>query len=190
MSSFLRKLITKLEKQYKCKVGYLCAREQHKSDKQHYHLALLLSGHKIQYSDKLLKQIKTEWELHSQGTAYLVDSPYYMMHRGDKASIDPVVYRLSYLTKNVTKERNKPAHSYLCNEIKLRASYQAEPTNDRLLVDPYITHQQFQKTSTTLSTCDHNGPSLSQKIKLPLHKAIYTPENWQQTNQGKLQCHV
>jgi hypothetical protein len=67
MTQFLKGYISKLETQYKCKVGYFCAREQNTSDKEHYHLALMLSGHKINYPDKLLNQLKLAWEAHSKG---------------------------------------------------------------------------------------------------------------------------
>ncbi len=155
MSIFLRRLITRLEKQYQCKVGYFCAREQNKSDKQHYHLALMLSGHKIQHSDKLLTSIKIEWEHYCHGTVNLVENPYYTMRRGNKTTIDPVVYRLSYLTKNHTKALNNPANSYLCNESKLRPDVQHKSNYDRLLVDPHITHQQFKaQEEHNVSTCN------------------------------------
>jgi hypothetical protein len=145
MSIFLNKFISKLEKQYQCKVGYFCAREQNKSDKQHYHLALLLSGHKAMLPHNILTQLKTDWIQHCQGSVYFVDKPYYVIYRGDKASINPAIYRLSYLIKNHTKEHNKPANSYLCNEVKLRKSQKGDECNELLLVDPMITHRAKQQ---------------------------------------------
>ncbi|WP_019029661.1 YagK/YfjJ domain-containing protein [Colwellia piezophila] len=145
MSLFLKMFIAKLEVQYQCKVGYFCAREQNKSEKQHYHLVLLLSGHKAMLPHNILIQLQADWAQHCQGSVYFVDKPYYMIHRGDKASIDPAAYRISYLTKNHTKEHNKPANSYLCNEGKLRAKYKGDSNNEHLLVDPMITHRAKQK---------------------------------------------
>lgn len=145
MSLFLKMFIAKLEKKYQCKVGYFCAREQNKSDKQHYHLALLLSGHKAMLPHNILTQLQTDWIQHCQGSVYFVDKPYYMIHRGDKASINPAAYRISYLTKNHTKEHNKPANSYLCNEVKFRAKYKGDLNNEHLLVDPVITHRAKQQ---------------------------------------------
>jgi hypothetical protein len=146
MSKFLKSYIPKLEKQYKCKVIYFCAREQNTSHKQHYHLALMLSGHMIQHSEKLLTQLKSAWEECNAGTATFVERPFYIMYRGDKPSIVPVIYRLSYLTKEYTKELNRPAHDYLCNKIKLSVTRQDELSNDVLLVDPLITHRHYQQS--------------------------------------------
>lgn len=147
MSLFLKMFIAKLEKQYQCKVGYFCAREQNKSDKQHYHLALLLSGHKAMLPHNILIQLQAEWAQHCQGSAYFVDKPYYMIHRGDKASINPAAYRVSYLTKNHTKEHNKPANSYLCNEIKLKAKFKGLSLGERVLVDPMITNHKYSSAA-------------------------------------------
>jgi len=168
MSIFLNKFISKLEKQYQCKVGYFCAREQNKSDKQHYHLALLLSGHKAMLPHKILTQLKNDWIQHCQGSVYFVDKPYYVIYRGDKASIDPAIYRLSYLTKNHTKEHNKPANSYLCNEIKLRKKQKDEECNERLLVDPMITHRAKQQ-------------DLEYEMSKPIHQNSVLNTNLQST---------
>lgn len=143
MSSFLRKINKKLEKKYKCQIGYFCAREQGSSDKQHYHLALMLSGHKIRAADNLLSIIQADWSSHCQGSAHFVSNPYYMMLRGDKSSINPVMYRLSYLTKNFTKEHNGLAKSYLCNVTKLRRNFESNVFIENLLVNPFITHKNF-----------------------------------------------
>jgi len=149
MSQFLKSYIPKLERQYKCKVSYLCAREQGtESPKQHYHLALMFSGHKINHPENLLKQLKSTWEDSNAGTAAYLSDSYYMMFRGVKSSIDSVIYRLSYLAKQDTKERNRPANHLLRNTIKLNGSYQDESNHDGLLVDPFITHRDHQQAQT------------------------------------------
>lgn len=178
MSQFLKSYTSKLETQYKCKVGYFCAREQNTSDKEHYHLALMLSGHKINYPDKLLNQLKLAWEAHSKGVAKMVDNPFYMMFRGDKASIDPVIYRLSYLTKKYTKERNKPAHDYLCNNIKLNENYKDEANDDALLVDPLITHRNNQKAQQNMeqaASCVSKPDQQLDRVELQIHQPINEP---------------
>ncbi|PCI54525.1 MAG: hypothetical protein COB45_08170 [Gammaproteobacteria bacterium] len=177
-SLFLKMFIAKLENQYQCKVGYFCAREQTKAYepdkpyKQHYHLVLLLSGHKAMLPHNILIQLQADWAQHCQGSVYFVDKPYYMIHRGDKASINPAIYRISYLTKNHTKEHNKPANSYLCNEIKLRAKYKGNSNNEHLLVDPVITHRTKQ-----------------QELKYESNIAAYQkPKHFQESN-SKIQLH-
>jgi hypothetical protein len=146
ISSFLKQQINILEKQYASKVSYFCARERNTSDKEHYHLALFFSGHKIRHTNKVLPQIKQAWEKHSSGTANLIKSPYYMMYRGDKSSIDPVIYRLSYLTKNHTKELNKTARSYLNTRVQQHAKQNHQ--HDNLLVDHKITYEKKCKVLT------------------------------------------
>lgn len=178
MSQFLKGYISKLETQYNCKVGYFCAREQNTSDKEHYHLVLMLSGHKINYPDKLLNQLKLAWEVYSKGVMKMVDNPFYIMYRGDKASIDPVIYRLSYLTKKYTKERNKPAHDYLCNNIKLNEKYKDDYNNDALLVDPLITHRKHQKSQQNMvqaASCVSKPVQQLEVVELQIHQPINEP---------------
>jgi hypothetical protein len=117
IESFLNRLRIALSEQYSCTVGYFCAREQTISKKEHYHLALLLSGHKVNYPDSILKQVGQRWEDETQGTRSFVDNSFYKLERGDKASIEPAIYRLSYFAKSRTKELNPPATSYLCAGI-------------------------------------------------------------------------
>ncbi|MCL1143705.1 YagK/YfjJ domain-containing protein [Shewanella gaetbuli] len=133
---FLTQQVKKLSKRYNCKVKYLCAREQHQSNIQHYHLALMLSGHKIQHPNKILELIQIDWEKLG-GKVALVDNPFNVMLRGNKASVKHTIYRLTYLAKKATKELNGTARSLLSN--KLQASAVFDDQQDILLVDPNIT---------------------------------------------------
>ena len=80
---FLKLQVQKFEKRYKCNVRYFCAREQMSSDKEHYHLALFFSGHKVNYPQKVLLEVQQAWNTFCQGSVKLVKSPFYMMNRGD-----------------------------------------------------------------------------------------------------------
>ena len=57
-----------------------CAKEQNKSDKQHYHLALLLSGYKAMLHHNILIQLKTDWIQYCRGSVYFVDNRYCMIY--------------------------------------------------------------------------------------------------------------
>ena len=144
---FIKKQLSVLTKQYNCKVSYICAREKNTSSNQHYHLAILLSGHKINHSSKLTSQIKKAWESQGLGYAKLVDHPYHLMLRGNKLSIEPALYRLSYLTKRATKETNIKGHSYLFNKLEYSTVQDSKRFNDILLVNPAITYQQNKKAA-------------------------------------------
>lgn len=117
IKQFLHGLQIALTQQYQSNVGYLCAREQNSSDKEHYHLALFISGHKLQHPEALQKKISERWQRETQGSCYLVRHPYYTLRRGDKDSIDPAIYRLTYLAKSSSKQLNPRATSYLCSGI-------------------------------------------------------------------------
>lgn len=142
ISQFLDLQVEKLSKQYKCKVQYLCARERHHSETQHYHVALMLSGHKIHYPHKLLNQLKSQWE-RAGGTASLVDSPFNIMRRGNKPSLKNAIYRLSYFAKAFTKELNIKARTFLSNKLQPSATF--DDTKDILLVNPLITFEMNQQ---------------------------------------------
>lgn len=136
INQFLKQQANTLSQQYKCKVQYLCTRERHHSEIQHYHVALMLSGHKINYPHKLLNQLKSLWE-RAGGIASLVDNPFNIMCRGNKSSLKHAIYRLSYFAKTVTKKLDIKARSFLCNKIPPAASF--DDTKDTFLVDPIIT---------------------------------------------------
>ncbi len=117
IKQFLQRLKIALTEQYQSTVGYLCAREQNTSSKEHYHLAVFISGHKLQHPAALQRKISERWQRETQGSYFLVEHPYYTLRRGDKDSINPAIYRLTYLAKSKTKQLNPQATSYLCSGI-------------------------------------------------------------------------
>jgi len=143
ISEFLTKQVNKFKKSYGCIVSYFYAREQSSSDKQHYHLALFFSGHKVNNAYKIEQQIKSSWEAHCSGTVHFVKKPIYLIERGNKQSIDPAIYRLSYLTKTHTKQNNGLAKSYGSSRLKYKNGV---PESDILFVNPKITYENNYKS--------------------------------------------
>jgi hypothetical protein len=142
ISTFITKQVKRLEQEYYCKVSYFFAREQNTSDKQHYHLALFFSGHKVNNAYKIEQTIKDEWLVHCGGTVHFVKKPLLTIERGNKKSIDPAIYRLSYLTKHYSKENNGTAQSYSYSRLKYKG---APPLSDALFVNPNITYRNRNK---------------------------------------------
>ncbi|WP_282115440.1 YagK/YfjJ domain-containing protein [Pseudoalteromonas arctica] len=165
--AFIKKQLSILTKQYNSKVSYVCARERNTSLNHHYHLAILLSGHKINHSYTLTNQLKHAWESEGLGSASFVKHPYYVMQRGNKQSIEPALYRLSYLTKLATKEMNIKAHSYLFNKLDHFTKHDSKRFTDILLVDPAITYKQktkdIQSKSKTARPSKIHTNSITQK---------------------------
>ena len=59
ISKFMNRLKQFLKRNYGLdKIGYIWVREQERSKKQHYHLALLLDGNKIRHPKRLNARIK------------------------------------------------------------------------------------------------------------------------------------
>ncbi|WP_448247581.1 YagK/YfjJ domain-containing protein [Thalassotalea agariperforans] len=142
ISSFLAKQIKLLEKKYSCIVSYFFAREQNSSDKQHYHLALFFSGHKVNHPSVISNEIKNNWKSHCAGSIHFVENPMYTIKRGDKRSIDQAIYRLSYLIKNYTKEKNGKGQSYGLSRLKYKGEMHE---SDFLFVIPEVTYRNFKK---------------------------------------------
>ncbi len=139
INNFLACLIAELAPHYGAKIIYHCAREQSTSDKEHYHLELLLDGNKINYHSKLQSTIKALWETQTQGSVAFVDNPFCIVERGNKASLRDAIYRSSYLAKEHTKELNHGIKSFISN--KIAPSTRFDLTTDILLVEPEKTYQ-------------------------------------------------
>lgn len=133
--NYLNLLIKELSESYKCQCSYICAREQKTSSKEHYHIVIFLSGHKIQYPDSLFKHIKQGWRCFDKGTIHWPKKSYYMLKRGQKHTIEKAIYRLSYLTKTGSKELTpKGVSSVIFSRLSIPEGI-SHGTNDILLVD-------------------------------------------------------
>ncbi|MEZ9140003.1 MULTISPECIES: inovirus-type Gp2 protein [unclassified Shewanella] len=135
---YLQSEKVKLQKLYKCKVEYFCAREQVDSHKEHYHVVLMLSGHKIQHPSKLVSNMSESWEKYCGGNLAKVKHAFSTMVRGNKSSIDPVIYRISYLTKQYSKELNHSVRNFI--NSRLKPKLEIDKNCDLLLVNPQITY--------------------------------------------------
>ncbi|MDD2342337.1 MAG: inovirus-type Gp2 protein [Tolumonas sp.] len=142
IEGFLSDLVGNLKLRYKCKVLYHCAREQNSSEKEHYHIEVMLSGHKINFSGKLLSIVKVMWGKSTGGTVSFVDNPFCLVLRGDKSSLKQAIYRSSYLAKEHTKELNGKIKGFLSNHVK--PNKDLDQKLDLMLVNPNVT---FHKNS-------------------------------------------
>ena len=135
IQSYLNQLEKGLSERYQCQCRYICAREQKSSSKEHYHIVLFLSGHKIQYPNSLFKRIKQGWQCFDEGTIHWPERCYYMLKRGQKHTIEKAIYRLSYLTKTDSKELNpKGISSLIFSPLSIPEEIN-KGTNDIMLVD-------------------------------------------------------
>jgi len=101
------KLLSKKTSQYS-QVGLLqlvWVREHSKSAHQHYHAAIFTNGHLICHPAKLLNLVKECWIVTCNGSMSIPKNCYYDCKRGDSEHIGKMIYRLSYLAKNITKRR-------------------------------------------------------------------------------------
>ena len=119
MSRFINRLKQWLKRNYELdKIGYIWVRELRGSEKQHYHLALLLDGDKIRHPKRLNKQIKEMWLPH--GYVPVTQNPYYFIdkHNYNETRRD-VIDRVSYLAKVSTKRiRNKQTKDYQTSRLR------------------------------------------------------------------------
>ncbi|MCG6202757.1 YagK/YfjJ domain-containing protein [Psychromonas antarctica] len=123
MAALMSKLRFYFKQEYKVKrLGYAWCREQHKSSKQHYHVALIVDGSKIQCPTKLFKTIKLMWEdVTTGGHIHGLENCYYNIKRDTEINKAEAIYRLSYQAKIWTKERNTArANDYGTSQIKAR----------------------------------------------------------------------
>ena len=120
ISTFVNRLKQWLKRNYGLdKIGYIWVREQDRSDKQHYHLALLLDGDKIRHPKRLNKQIKEMWL--PLGHVPVTLNPYYTIdkhnHNETRAEI---IERVSYLAKVRGKRiRDKQTKDYQTSRLRV-----------------------------------------------------------------------
>ena len=107
VSHLFKKLKVKVKAHYgKCYMGYVWVREQNESDKQHYHVAVLMDGQKVKHSDTLYKFVKELWIYGHVPKGYI---RFHRVHRALLHDISAMVYHLSYLAKAETKGMRDPA---------------------------------------------------------------------------------
>ena len=100
-------------------IGYQWVREQETAKKQHYHLALILDGNKIQHPAKLSEVIKEKWL--KNGSIHKPDNCFYYIdkHNHQEERLK-AIYRASYMAKSRGKGvRPAQTKDYYCSRLKI-----------------------------------------------------------------------
>ena len=118
-SNHMKNITQWLRREYGIKdIGYLWVREQEKSKKQHYHLALILDGNKIQHPGKINAVFKNKWL--PRGSIFVPENCYYYIDKHNyKKQRQDAIYRCSYLAKSRGKGFRPPqTKDYSCSRLK------------------------------------------------------------------------
>ena len=118
ISKFMNRLKQFLKRNYGLdKIGYIWVREQERSKKQHYHLALLLDGNKIRHPKRLNARIKEMWLPH--GYTPVILNPYYFINKHNHTQMrEDAIYRVSYLAKvRGKRHRDKQTKDYQSSRL-------------------------------------------------------------------------
>ncbi|OBU19490.1 inovirus Gp2 family protein [Photobacterium kishitanii] len=112
ISSFLKQLKRKLEKHYNSAIAYLWVREQGSAPAQHYHLVIMVNGHKCSSSQYILKMATEIWESPKDGNySFKVKNRTYRIEKyKDNNEYQAARMRMSYFAKMKTKDTT---HQYL-----------------------------------------------------------------------------
>lgn len=105
------------------RVGYVWVRERERVKHQHYHVVVLLDGHKVNYWQGLAEVIKQSWGDVGGGGFHGAKSE--LLERGDRGALHEVIGMLSYLAKNRGK-------GYKPEQAKNFGSSRVKPASDRL----------------------------------------------------------
>jgi|TARA_R110001583_G_scaffold2782_2_gene19466 hypothetical protein len=96
---FNRRLHKWLKRKYNLKrVGFMWCRELETAKQQHYHYALMIDGHKVNYPIEVNSKVKELWR-QLDGSEYFPKNCYYNVKRDDYESIQDAIWRISYLAK-------------------------------------------------------------------------------------------
>jgi len=112
MALFIKRFQLQLSKIYSCKFGYVWVREQVYAQSQHYHLAIMLSGHLCQSSRGIDQLCKDVWEqINPLNFSFKVRNRIYRIHReGKQHELRAARLRMSYLAK-VHSKTNFGSHT-------------------------------------------------------------------------------
>lgn len=105
LTRMVQKLKSSLKKHYKCEIGYFWVREQLKAESQHYHMVVMLNGHKCQQSTFVDKAVQDAWQsIHPDNFSFKVRNRIYRIHRsGNYHELRALRMRLSYMAKKEGK---------------------------------------------------------------------------------------
>jgi hypothetical protein len=74
-------------------------RELETAKKKHYHYALIIDGHKVNFPYEVTNKVKELWR-QLDGSEYFPDNCCYNVKRDDYESIQDAIWRISYLAKS------------------------------------------------------------------------------------------
>lgn len=108
LNIFHKSLTYNLTKKYpKSFINYIWVREQNSSENQHYHYVLMMNANYIRYSQSLIDIIVASWSNTQQGgSVYIPENPWYLIPKDNINKYADFMYRISYLGKKNTKEKN------------------------------------------------------------------------------------
>lgn len=127
VSDFIENYKSKLRSEYKHKykielglIGHIWCREQNIAHKQHYHLVILLNGQKVKHPMMSIEIAKIMWP--TIFDARDISTPpncFVLIKRNDEESIQKAIFRISYLAKVYTKDKNpRNSNDFSCSRIK------------------------------------------------------------------------
>ena len=118
---FNRRFHKWLKRKYKLKrVSFIWCRELETAKQQHYHYALIIDGHKVNYPHEITNKVKELWR-QLDGSEYFPDRCYYNIKRDDYESIQMAIWRISYLAKARGKGyKQEQIKNYGTSRIKLK----------------------------------------------------------------------
>jgi len=121
ISVFLTSLIKRLKDKYKSEIGYFWVREQNGAPAQHYHMAIMLSGHVCHSSHHIFLIAQEIWELQNEGGySFRVKNSLYRVSRYCDKELNAARYRLSYFAKNKTKDVGKNIKKFGSNNLDFK----------------------------------------------------------------------
>ena len=123
MSDFCRKLKKHVSRHYKTvRIGYLWVRELENAKQQHYHLVLMLDGHKVRHPSRLIRRVEDIAEGWDWPRPYTPKNCYYFLERGDEEVYRDAFYRGSYLAKERGKgHKANTANNYGRSAVRVCA---------------------------------------------------------------------
>lgn len=123
MSNFCRKLKKHLSRHYQTtRIGHLWVRELEKAEQQHYHLVLMLDGHKVRHPSKLIRRVEAIAEGWDWPRPYTPKNCYYWLERGNEEVYAAAFYRGSYLAKERGKgHKANTANNYGRSAVRVCA---------------------------------------------------------------------
>lgn len=98
---FIRRFKRKLRRRYpELLIGHLWVREHEKAKSQHYHFVLMVDANRIPSSNVVTDAAISVWEKLTGIHPHIPKSPYYLVKRGNKQSVQEAAKRMSYLAKS------------------------------------------------------------------------------------------